>query len=433
MFWIVVYRFLSFFLFLGTLIFLPLRKIFTGKSGGDLLAKAAIRLPEKLKLKLKKNNLKKRFWIHAVSFGEVKTIEPLINLLREEFDDCHIFLSTSTNTGFELASNLSASISNLTAFYCPIDFYPCVKRYFDAINPDIFFLAETELWFELLFQVRERNILCFLVNARLTERSSKNYKKIPILNNILKEALKSFTCVFAQTETDRQRFLQIGFNEEKIKVLGNLKFDGMKRANQEELNILKSDLNIKDESFVIVSGSTHEGEESLHLDVYKELLLKFPNIDLRLIIAPRHLERLKRVQEFCKENKISFTSTRQKNFAKGQVFLVDTMGELGKFYGLGDIALLGGTWAKVGGHNPFEPLAYGVPIIVGEYTYKIKDLVKSLSSSGHCICCNKKEELIAELSKRIETHKTGIKTTTEELSDLRVLPKILKMIKNSIQ
>ncbi|MDX1921388.1 MAG: glycosyltransferase N-terminal domain-containing protein [Candidatus Caenarcaniphilales bacterium] len=344
----------------------------------------------------------KNIWLHAVSFGEVKTIEPFVYKLQEAFPEYQLCLSTGTKTGQDLARKLFTDLKGnlrlkkeIFVFYKPFDFYFAVKNWLDLIKPEMVIIAETEIWPELLIQSCQRSIPCFLVNARLTEKSASGYKK---LFPLWKQVLKAFKIIFAQTDFEKNLFKSIGAEESKIKVLGNLKFDSMQPAPESILNQLRNELNLPKSACVFIAGSTHQDEEGLVCKAYLEALKKYPQKDIRLVLAPRHPERLGEVYELIKKlglpfmkrsavtspasltggAKTEFPLSRGLGGDDWQILVLDTLGELNKFYGLADFAFLGGTWADIGGHNPLEPASYGLQTLIGPKSYKIPDLVRQL-------------------------------------------------------
>lgn len=372
---------------------------------------------------------KNTIWVHAVSYGEVKTVAPFIEELQNKFPEHKVFFSTGTLTGQKLARELFKK--NTFVFYCPFDFYFAVKNWLDLIRPKFMVFVETEIWPELLFSASERKIPAFIINARLTERSVKRYK---LLKPLFSQIMLCFTKIFAQSKADQERYLQIGAKPEQIEVLPNLKFDSMQTVTVFEQEQLKKQLNILNNTLVLIAGSTHAGEEEIVLKVFESLVIKFPDKDLRLILVPRHVERIKEVEEICHKFSFSFLKMSAENnlsqFTEKQVLLVDLMGKLGPLYAVSSIAMLGGTWAKVGGHNPLEPAAYGLPILVGPHTYKITDLVIALTEDNLLKVCSSDFELVQEISELLqaEISKTFIQTNLNET----VSQKLCKSIGESL-
>ncbi len=351
--------------------------------------------PEQMLESLQSQNI----WLHAVSFGEVKTVEPLIYSLQEAFPACRICISTGTKTGQDLAKKLFSSKAqnpllkkDCFVFYCPFDFYFAVKNWLTALRPKFIIIAETEIWPELLFQARQQNIPAFIVNGRLTDKSVQKYKAIKPL---MKEALQAFKIIFAQSKLDADRFKVIGAAEEQVQIVDNLKLDSMKCLPTEVVASIKDQLGILNSTFILIAGSTHAGEEEIVFEVYKFLVNKYPDNDIRLILAPRHLERLAEIESLCASKLL--ISTRKSALSHEtdiwKLLILDTMGELSSLYSVANIAFIGGTWVDIGGHNPLEAAAYGMPIFVGSYTYKITDLVELLKEKSFLYQIENLEEL----------------------------------------
>lgn len=362
--------------------------------------------------------IKQGIWLHAVSFGEVKTIEPLVRALQSNLPKTPIYLSTGTRTGQDLAQKL---FENVFVFYCPFDFYFAVKQWLNFLQPKMLLIAETEIWPELLIQAYKAKAKIFLINARLTDKSIKKYK---FVKPIIQKALASFNKILAQTEDDQKRFLQIGAEEKQLKVLGNLKFASMQKISNQSQQDLKAQLNLQNQTFVLIAGSTHSPEEEIICQIFQKLLQYFPQKDLRLILAPRHLERLSEIENILKkENLIYQKKSNLKNFEPQQILLLDTMGELTSLYSVCNLAFLGGTWAKIGGHNPLEPAAYGLPIFVGPYTYKISELVEQLIEAKLLQQIENHDLLFEAICKSVE-----FKPLVKTLRTNNILEQTLKII-----
>ncbi len=405
MFYIWIYRILSLFLLFASIIFLILRKIITKKAFGNISEKLGF-----LNFKAEKEN---NIWIHAVSYGEVKTITPFVKKLYEEFPDKLIFLTVGTETGYTLAQTNCSNYAKI--FYAPFDFYFCVKNFFKAFKAEIIIITETEIWFEFLFQAK--NLKCLLVNARLTDKSTKLYN-LPLIKNFMQIALKSFSLILCQSQYDLKRFLNIGADPNKLKVINNLKFDSIQIFPKEKQKLLKASLNITENNLVLIAGSTHEEEDFLILKIYAKLKLLYKNI--YLILAPRHLERIKEINKLIAELNIK------------DLFIVNSMGQLNEFYSISNIVLLGGTWVNIGGHNPLEPAIYGLPILTGKYTYKITELLNELKEKLYIKEIQDSEDLYNELKNLIENYKklsiNNLKFKDSNLVSEEILKELKKLI-----
>ena len=329
-------------------------------------------------------------WIHAVSVGEVIASKPLISLINKQLPDYEVVLSTVTKTGREMADKLPDSL--LYKFYFPFDFPFTIKKVLKRIKPSVIILAETELWPNLLRYAQHFNIPVILNNGKISPVSFSRYKKIrPFFKHILHKI--SIFCM--QTEEDKEKLIQLEVNPDRIIVTGNTKFD----LFDTDLDKQKPLENWTTTGFspIIVAGSTHPGEEKLLLESFKKINKKFPNA--LLILAPRHPERIPEVGNLIKENGYSFVKRSETNsyMLKEKIILVDTIGELSKIYSVADVVFVGGSLVPIGGHNLLEPAFLAKPIILGQYTFKQKDMVDIFQKAEAVIQVDNKEQLNKKL------------------------------------
>lgn len=326
-------------------------------------------------------------WVHAVSVGEVIAAEPLIKLIKSNYPELELTLTTMTPTGSE---RVKALLGN-TVFhqYVPYD-TPCVlKRFLGRIKPKLLIIMETELWPNMINQCHAHNVPVVLANARLSKRSANGYHRLP---KLVEPMLSKINMIVAQGIDDGQRFIDLGLPKNNLKVVGSIKFD----INiDESLHIKAQDLKNSwgVERPVFVAGSTHNGEDELLLAAYKTLLQQFP--DLLLILVPRHPERFNKVAKLVQANNLTMArrSTHEPINKKTNVLLGDTIGELMLFYATGTVAFVGGTLVERGGHNFLEPAAVSVPIISGEHVFNFSDISKLLVSQGAMLQVNSAESL----------------------------------------
>ena len=381
-------------------------------------------------------NNKKTIWLHAVSFGEVKTIQPLIQAIQRDYPNYSICLSTGTFSGQTLAKQL---FPELIVFYCPFDFYFAVKAWLGRIKPAALFIAETELWPELIWQSASQNIPVFIINARLTDKSVRLYKLVkPFWQAILGKC----RLVLAQSKLDSQRFTALGTPPNKIKVLPNLKWDSLSKLSAQEITENRHKLNLTTNQweFVLVAGSTHPGEEELILQAFTGLLGQkdLDGYNLRLILAVRHLERLTEVCKLLEKFNLTYILQSQLKTVKKddwQVLLVDKMGELPKMYSVANLALLGGTWANIGGHNPLEACIYDLPLLMGPYNYKIVELISELKEQKYSIYDNLSsvEQIQAQISHLIHSQNQIIVKGNTRNYNNKVAEQILMFTLNSVK
>lgn len=323
-------------------------------------------------------------WVHAVSVGEVMAAHPLIRELKKKYPDRKLILSTVTVTGNYTARRRVPEAD--AVFYFPFDFPCIVRRVIRGINPQIVLVAETELWPNFFRELKRAGIPSVVINGRISLKSHGNYLKF---RELFKQVFDNVTLFCMQSEADAVRIKDIGADPLKVTVTGNLKFD-------QKLSVIKSTpLALASGKKVITAGSTHKGEEDALLDIFKQLRLKYP--ELLLIIAPRHPERFDEVEGLI--NKAGYDCQRRTKL-KGpvkDVLLLDTIGELRSFYSVCDIAFVGGSLVKVGGHNLVEPAAMKKPVIFSRYMFNFKEISEALLSAGGGIMVKDKAELYAQI------------------------------------
>jgi len=323
-------------------------------------------------------------WVHAVSVGEVMAAHPLIRELRKKYPDRKLILSTVTVTGNFTARRRVPEAD--AVFYFPFD-YPCiVRRVIRGINPLVVLVAETELWPNFFRELKIAGIPSAVINGRISPGSHRNYMKF---KKLFSRVFENVTLFCMQSEADALRIRDIGADPGKVMVSGNLKFD------QKIPVIMPSPVIVQPGRKVITAGSTHRGEEEALLNIFSRLRIKFH--DLLLIIAPRHPERFDEVEGLI--NKAGYECQRRTRL-KGpvkDVLLLDTIGELRAFYALCDIAFVGGSLVKVGGHNLLEPAAMKKPVIFSKYMFNFKEISEALMSAGGGIMVKDKAELYDQL------------------------------------
>ncbi len=299
-----------------------------------------------------KNNPKFDFsgiWFHSCSMGEVKAIKPLI----EEFE-AKANISVITNTGFEEAKTVSQNVR-----YLPFEiFLP-----FWITKQKVLVVMEAELWYMLFLCAKRKGAKTLLINARISDRSYKSYLRFKFF---YKKIFENIDKVFAQSQLDKKRLEELG--AKNVEVIGNIK---LAQLPQKKLDLKKPN------SKVIVAASTHEGEEELILSSYKKEYGK-------LIVVPRHPERFLKVEElikdYIKDKEISFHKYSLKEDFSSDIILIDKMGMLNDIYSIGDITILGGAFANVGGHNPIEPAYFGNIIISGKNIFNQKSLFECIKN-----------------------------------------------------
>ena len=289
--------------------------------------------------KFKENGI----WFHSCSMGETKAIKPLIDNYIKEAN-----ISVITNTGFEEAKKISSNVR-----YLPFEiFLP-----FWINKQKVLVVMEAELWYLLFLFAKKEGAKTLLINARISDKSYKSYKKFSFF---YKRIFENIDKVFAQSQLDKSRLEELGATN--IEVIGNIKLAQLPKVN---VNLEKQ------KQVVITAASTHENEEKLILEAFKKEQGK-------LIVVPRHPERFDKVdfliREFIKDKNISYERYSDKESFESDIILVDKMGILNDIYAISDVVILGGAFEKIGGHNPIEPAFFGCKIISGKNIFNQKSL-----------------------------------------------------------
>ena len=307
-------------------------------------------------------------WMHAVSVGEVNVCTQLIRALEPRVPNIKIVVSTTTSTGMgELQRKLPSRIEKI---YYPIDYRKCVYRALSVIHPEAVVLVEAEIWPNFIWRLRDKQIPLLLVNARLSERSRRGYRRFGFL---FRPLFASFTAVGAQNEADAARLRELGCRPGAIQVVGSLKFDAARLDERRLLDVplLLRQVGVPEEAPLLVAGSTHAGEETVLAEQLPRLRRRFP--DLFLVLVPRHFERGKEVGKELEARGVKFvyrseiTAGTQLKPGEVECLLVNTTGELRSFYEQATVIFVGKSLSGEGGQNPIEPAALGKPIVFGPH------------------------------------------------------------------
>ncbi|MEZ6194375.1 MAG: glycosyltransferase N-terminal domain-containing protein [Planctomycetota bacterium] len=314
-------------------------------------------------------------WIHAVSVGEVLAARGLVARLAETWPELPIVVTTTTPAGLAEARR---HFADHTVSYSPLDFSWVVRRAFRAFRPELLVLVELDLWPNQLRRARREGVPVVVVNGKLSERSARGFRRLRRLGLDPFDAIVRF---LLQTERYRRRWLDVGLSAERLSVIGSLKVDNLPAAVPEGRGaLLRRELGLEGRP-VWLAGSTHEGEEAAVLRVHRNLRERHP--ELVLVIAPRHLERLPRVEELCAREGLPGRRRSATTGGGGEpVVLLDTMGELAGLFAGVDLVFLGGSLVPVGGHNVYEPAAAGRPQVVGPHVGTVAEAVADLAEVG---------------------------------------------------
>ncbi|NUQ61779.1 MAG: 3-deoxy-D-manno-octulosonic acid transferase [Pirellulales bacterium] len=329
-------------------------------------------------------------WFHAVSVGEVNLLATLIRRIEEERPEWHCLISTTTMTGMALARK---KYPKLAVFYCPLDFSWAVREAMRRIRPTVLVLAELELWPNLVRAAEKSGARVAVVNGRLSEHSFRGYRRIrPLVAGILRR----IGAVGAQDEAYAERFRRLGAPQTSVHVTGSMKYDGAEtdRANPHTQRLRRL-AGVRDDDIVFLAGSTQEPEESVALEVFRELRDPWPQ--LRLVVVPRHPDRFDSVARLLDRSGLPWQRRSQLDRTgadpSARILLVDAVGELGVWWGTARIAFVGGSMGNRGGQNMIEPAAYGAAVSFGPNTRNFRDIVATMLDRDAAVVVHDEREL----------------------------------------
>ena len=323
-------------------------------------------------------------WIHAVSVGETLAVVELVRELQRQYPERKVFLSHVTPAGREAGQRRLPEVAG--RFFLPLDWKWSVSRALERIRPGLLVIVETELWPNLLRAAREHGARIVLVNARLSARSFRRYRRV---GSFMRRVLGNLDRVCAQTGLDGERFRSLGAVPDRVVVTGNLKFDlSAPRLGEFPLTLRKA-LDIAGRQPVVVAASTMPGEEALLLPAWAEIRRRFPGS--LLILAPRHPARFAEVATLLASHEQQFVSrTTLRNdeheiasqLASAETLLLDTIGELAGIFELANVVFVGGSLVPTGGHNLLEPAFWAKPIVFGPHMENFRDVARLFLDSG---------------------------------------------------
>ena len=316
-------------------------------------------------------------WFHAASVGELLSIQPLVKkLLNENYD---ILITTTTVSSAKLFKKILPN--SVQHQYIPYDIPKYTKRFLNSLNIQLAIFVESEIWPNFILECKNKNIPLLLINARFSDKSFQywGYAKKSLIY-----LLDSFKFIIPQNNKTYNFFKKLGYQD--IQFFGNIKHDAdILAVNNNKLEKLKESILDKN---VILAVSTHDGEEEIIFSLFNRLKIEIA--DLILIIAPRHPERAQSISNmalkkgFLKKH-IKFLSKNEEVSAETEFIIYDKIGELGELYTLADSVILGGAFKKFGGHNPFEPAKFSIPVFTGPNFYNFEDDYKNLFKAGGAI------------------------------------------------
>ncbi len=338
----------------------------------------------------------KLIWLHAASIGESLLALSLIERFSIKYPELNFLLTTNTVTSGRLLS--SKVPNNVTHQYLPYDFLAGVNRFLKHWKPSVVLVIESEFWPALITEVNRRKIPLLSINGRMTQKSFHRWKRYP---RLAQELLNKFDLLLVQSPEILGRYTELGVKEDKLVVTGQIKQEAKPLPfDQEQLNELKNYFRSKQ---IWIAASTHEGEEEIIAKAHKLLLNRLGNNTL-LIIAPRYPDRGKEIKKLL--NSLGLNSTlRSEGILPGekdQVYIADTIGELGLWYKLAKACFVGGSLIQSGGHNPYEPALLGCPIIHGKFYENFVEPYNRLAELGGAQVVSTSEELSNAIEKALQ-------------------------------
>jgi 3-deoxy-D-manno-octulosonic-acid transferase len=342
-------------------------------------------------------------WLHCVSVGETQAARPLAELIRRDYPNHQLVVSTITLTGQKLARQVFKGKA-AKVFYFPFDWRWSVRRAINAIQPSAVLLMETELWPNFLRECSRLHIPLALVNGRISDKSLRRYR---IISNFFRRVVGNLDLAVMQSEHDANRLRELGFPREKLFVSGSLKFDaGTAGVSMDLTELLRQRFNLADTDNLLLAASTHAPEERIILESLR-LVREKSGVGLRLIIAPRHPERFGEVAALLKSSGLSWKRrTEDENGLdkQAEVILLDTIGELPAAYSLAAIVFVGGSIANTGGHNVLEPAAAGRCIVTGPHTHNFATIVDAFVGARALVRLPRlgEKEMVQELARTLD-------------------------------
>lgn len=329
-------------------------------------------------------------WLHAVSVGEVSLLGSIIESLEWETPDCEFVISTTTKTGYDLARK---RYSPRLVFYCPLDFSWAVRRALARVRPTMLLLTETEIWPNMVASAKRRKIPVAIVNGRLSDRSYRGYSRLKFL---FRGVIEQLDLIAVQTPRYAENFRSLGARPETVHVTGSVKFDrAVFDRDNETTRRLARLAGFQPDDIVFLAGSTQEPEEQMVLDTYLALAPRYP--ELRLVITPRHPERFDEVAGLLDRSGVAWRRRcrlgDEPDAAEARILLIDTVGELGAWWGASHIAYVGGSMTRRGGQNMIEPAAYGAAVFFGPNATNFRDVVAVLVKGDASVVVHDGDEI----------------------------------------
>lgn len=325
-------------------------------------------------------------WIHAVSVGEVMASAPLFDEIAKDYPDQKLVISTVTHTGNRVATDKFKD--RAVIIYLPLDISLIVDKVVKIIDPKAVLIAETEIWPNFIRSLKSHGTKIMLFNGRVSRSSFRGYTMVAPL---LRRVLRNIDLFLMQSKPDADKIVSLGAPADRVKVTGNLKYDAAftkSKTGGTDAAALRRKFGLSPEERLFIAGSTHPGEEEIILRSYKTLMNGYPA--LRLLIAPRHIERAREAANLCKAHGFDCRLVSQLKEAgqplkRDEVLVLDIMGILSEIYSIGDVIFIGGSLINKGGQNPLEAAYHSKATLFGPHTHNFEGITEELLFAGAAV------------------------------------------------
>ncbi len=325
-------------------------------------------------------------WVHCVSVGEFKAAIVLIDALIKTYPNHKIFITSTTPTGSKAVTEHYQN--QVLHAYFPFDIHFIVQHYIKRVQPELCLLLETEVWPNLIHTLHKNKVPTLLINARLSQQSLKKYQRFQRLST---QTFNKLSLIAAQNQNSAQRFIDLGVNQEKILLTGNIKFD---QTTAPYTDLVKQLKHLTDKRKVVMFASTHKGEEEKILSAYLD-----KPMDALMLIVPRHPERFNQVFDLAKKNQLTVAKrSSNKPCEHAQVLVGDSMGEMMAYFAIADVVFMGGSLVKTGGHNMLEPAALSKAILFGPHVFNFSEISSNLLIQQGAIQVQNENQLLKEIT-----------------------------------
>ncbi len=335
-----------------------------------------------------------KVWLHAVSVGEVKAAEAVVEELQTDYPDLSILLTTTTVTGQRYAGRQFSGLAHVQ--YAPVDLWWVVGRFLSAHRPDMLVCMETEIWPNWISKAHARGMRIVMLNGRISHRSIDSYLRVRLLIRPVLEKVDAFSMI---SDTDARRIISLGAPADRVLVNGNVKTDAREIGDDASaVKSLQRLYAVDDHTPVFIAGSIRAGETRVLMDVYCRLAAMVPQ--LVFIVAPRHIDKASRIAERASELGVAWQYRTElassRSSRRAPVLILDTIGELFQVYGLASVVFCGGSLVPLGGQNILEPALWAKPVLYGPFMEDFLEARTLLEASGGGCCVDNADVLVAQ-------------------------------------